>query len=209
MIIKVCGMRNSENIKELSRLPISYMGLIFYSKSDRYVDDKTSISSPIPKIGVFVNAKIEEIKAKVLSYNLNGVQLHGDENVEYCIQLKRELRTINKEGLLLIKAFRVTESLRSEDINKYNDVVDLYILDSGGKKYGGNGVKWNYKLIGDLELKKDFLLSGGIDDDVELEKLVCIDPRCVGVDLNSKFEIEAGFKDIKKLENFIKKSNYE
>jgi len=128
------------------------------------------------------------------------VQLHGDESPDYC----KFLKEVVGDKVKIFKAFRVNEDLSSEYINSYNQVVDMYILDSGGKLYGGNGVKWDYSLLDTLDISKPFLLSGGIDDSIPVQELCKVHPQCVGVDLNSKFEIKAGLKDINKIKRFLR-----
>ena len=200
MIVKVCGMRDEINIKELGALGIDYMGLIFYEQSKRYVANQLNKKPAIPTVGVFVNEDFGFIQNKINQFYLQAVQLHGDETHTYC----GELRDLLPKDIQLFKAFRVDKYLSSEQISKYNSFIDLFILDSAGKSYGGNGVKWDYELLDKLNISKPFLLSGGIDDGVPIEELVSIHPMCVGVDLNSKFETSPGLKNIDKLRRFIK-----
>jgi phosphoribosylanthranilate isomerase len=203
MIIKVCGMRDAENIKELSNLDIDFMGLIFYDKSPRFIGKSILPSNQLKKIGVFVNSTIEYVIEKITLYDLYGVQLHGDEDIKYVSKLRQELKERGYKDFFISKAFRMTPHLKSEDFEEFDSVIDMYILDSGGKSYGGNGKVWDYRLLDKLEVNKGFLLSGGIDGSVPTIELLKIHPHCVGVDLNSGFEIKPGLKDINKIKKFI------
>ncbi len=200
MIVKVCGMRDLENISALQALDVQYMGMIFYEKSSRFVSEEISPNTNAQKVGVFVNTDFGFIQKKIKTYGLKAVQLHGDESPEFCTKLKE----ISSE-IKIFKAFRVDKNLTTQRIKSYEGIVDLFILDSGGKLYGGNGVKWDYSLLNNLELNTPFLLSGGIDDDIPKAELVSIHEQCVGVDLNRKFEIAPGLKDIQKLKEFLKR----
>ena len=200
MIVKVCGMRDEINIKEVGALGVDYMGMIFYEQSKRYVANQIYKKPTIPTVGVFVNEDFGFIQKKINQFYLKAVQLHGDETYTYC----NELRDLLPKDIQLFKAFRVDKYLSSEHISQYEAAVDLFILDSSGKNYGGNGVKWDYELLNKLTISKPFLLSGGIDDDIPINELVSIHPMCVGVDLNSRFETSPGLKNIEKLRRFIK-----
>ena len=203
MIIKVCGMREEENIAALAKLNVYFMGMIFYEKSPRFVGDKSPFNTELNKIGVFVNATPEYILSMVVKHRLYGVQLHGDENPEYV----KELRTLMSENevkdLFISKAFRMSKGVTKEEIEAYHDLVDLYVLDSGGKAYGGTGEKWDYEKLKELNLNKNFLLSGGINEEDKLNEIVKIHPYCLGVDINSGFELGPGIKDNTKIKRFI------
>ena len=200
-VVKVCGMREQANIESLIELGIDYIGFIFYPPSPRYVGhdfEMPDIPNDIKVVGVFVNEDIEILKDKIQKYNLDAVQLHGDETPEYC----NNVRSSHKD-LTIIKAIGIKNK---EDMNKiadYESLCDLFILDSKGKNYGGNGHTWDYSLLEELSLNSVFLLSGGIDETFDLADFSSLHSACIGVDLNSKFEIEPGLKDINKLKAFL------
>ncbi|MFT3992676.1 MAG: phosphoribosylanthranilate isomerase [Dysgonomonas sp.] len=207
MRVKVCGMREPQNIKELGNLPIDFMGMIFYSKSPRFVADlslndlNSSISGAVERVGVFVNADMNYIMEKVNTYNLDVVQLHGNESPEFC----RELN----ETLPIIKAFSVYDAIDFEQTKAYEGLWGYFLFDTKTPQHGGSGQKFDWKLLDNYKGNTPFYLSGGISiDDVDSIKNIR-HPQFVGVDLNSRFEIEPGLKDIKLLEKFIKELRYE
>ncbi len=209
MVIKVCGMRKLDNITQLDQLGVDYMGLIFYDKSPRYVGKYNIPATRTKKVGVFVNHSIAGVITAIQTYNLAGIQLHGIEDVAYIKELRHHLNLHSLGNVLIFKAFRVTETLTTKEISSYENDVDLFILDSGGKSYGGNGKRWDYSLLQKLSFEKSFLLSGGIDDTISIDELINLHPLCIGVDLNSGFEIEPGIKDIEKLKQYTKRNSYE
>lgn len=138
--IKVCGTRETENIKDITTLPIDYIGFIFYGKSARYVDSVINVAIPstIKKVGVFVNASLDEIKERINSHSLNVIQLHGDESPDFCLQLKQLGHTV-------IKAFGIDDDFEWSSIEKYVDTVDYFLFDTKSKAYGGTGLVFNWK----------------------------------------------------------------
>ena len=141
--IKVCGMREAQNIEAVSQLGIDMTGFIFYEKSPRYCN--SVCQTELLKVGVFVNAQIPEVLEKVGEFQLDYVQLHGDENPEYCADLKSVWASIK-----IIKAFSVNEDFDFEKTTEYEGVCDLFLFDTNGKNRGGNGVVFDWDL-----LKKD------------------------------------------------------
>jgi len=137
MKLKVCGMRENENILDVANLQPDYMGLIFYEKSPRFVEnDIPEISSEIKKTGVFVNATLDFILKKAHDYKLKAIQLHGEESSEFCKELKSAL---NKE-IEIIKVFSIKESFNFEELASYEGIVDFFLFDTKGKNKGGNGM---------------------------------------------------------------------
>lgn len=199
-------MKNPENIEALSLLPIDFMGLIFYQKSPRYAGELTfenvnMLSSQIQRVGVFVNSDFNYIIQQVNKYNLDLVQLHGSESVGFCKELNREIP--------IIKAFNVSDVSDFEQVKAYEDVCDYFLFDTKTLQYGGSGQKFDWQILNAYEGKLPFFLSGGISaEDVESIKQIK-HPMFYGIDLNSKFEIEPGLKDITLLEQFIKQLRYE
>lgn len=199
LLIKVCGMREPDNILQLLELPIHYMGHIFYQKSARYVGDLANldISKNIKKTGVFVNSSIAEILESVNRLSLKAVQLHGDETAEMASALK-------SEGLEVIKAFGIDEEFNWKQLESFVDHVDFFLFDSKSPAYGGTGKAFNWQKLKEYPFEKPYFLSGGLSLDNLEEAINFEDKRLVGLDLNSKFEIEPGLKDIEKLKLALK-----
>jgi phosphoribosylanthranilate isomerase len=198
MKIKVCGMRDSENINELLNLTPDYIGFIFYDKSKRFVADFPEVEIPlsIKIVGVFVNESIDEVVRIVSNYKLDGVQLHGDESVEYCSELNSKL------SVEVIKAFAVDEDFDFNKTIDYESVCDLFLFDTKGKDYGGNGLKYDWSILKNYKGETPFLLSGGINENDVLVVKEFQHPKFVGVDLNSGFEDAPSQKNIEKLKEF-------
>lgn len=207
MKIKVCGMRNGENLSSLIALKPDFVGFIFYNKSKRYVDEFPQIKFPenIKKVGVFVNETPQEVIKKVNEFDLDCIQLHGNETPEYISQLRLlEIgsKPFSKE---IIKAFSVDENFDFKITNSYENVCDYFLFDTKGKDYGGNGVKFNWVILQNYLGKTPFLLSGGISKD-DTEELKGINHKAlVGVDINSGFEIKPALKNINDIKEFKKK----
>lgn len=206
--IKVCGMRQSQNINELLTLQPDYIGFIFYEKSKRDatqildINIANNIKSATQKIGVFVDGDLDFIANKIKQYSLTGLQLHGNESVGYIEELKKK---IGSSTLTFIKAFSVDENFDFSILEKYENVVDYFLFDTKGKNHGGNGIKFDWKIIENNPINKPFFISGGIGiEDLEEVKLLSSKVKNLyAVDVNSKFEIEPGLKDINMLSEFI------
>ncbi|MCR4560176.1 MAG: phosphoribosylanthranilate isomerase [Bacteroidales bacterium] len=203
MLIKVCGLR--DNFQEVAALKPDFAGMIFYEKSPRFVgkNDSEILKQKIlgvKKVGVFVNASENYIFDSVLKYNLDFVQLHGGETVDFCEKIRQKVP--------VIKAFGI---LSEEDLvaaQNYAQTVDYLLFDTKTKGYGGSGQKFDWKMLGNIVFKKKFFLSGGIslEDLAEIKALKIND--LAGVDLNSRFELSPAKKDIEKLQqaiNFLRK----
>lgn len=201
--VKICGMKFPENIRAVAALKPDFMGFIFYPKSPRYAepldsDTLNSLPSSIKKIGVFVNEDIERILTLVFKYKLNGVQLHGTENVETCRKLK-------ETGLIVIKAFPIAEAYNFKVISTYEEVCDYFLFDTKTDAYGGSGVKFDWSILDEYQGKTPFLLSGGIAPDDAEAILKIVHPKFAGIDLNSKFEVSPGLKNVELLREFSPK----
>ncbi|WP_310556544.1 phosphoribosylanthranilate isomerase [Flavobacterium sp.] len=196
MKIKICGMKYPENILEVSQLLPDYLGFIFYEKSSRYFDGEIpEIPNSIKKVGVFVNATLKEIISKIKKYNLDIIQLHGNETPEYCENLKND-------NLEIIKVFSVDDDFNFEELSKYENVCDYFLFDTKGKLHGGNGVTFNWQILEKYKSKKPLILSGGIGIE-EIEKIKKLNLPIYAIDINSKFEIEPGLKNTQLLQQFI------
>lgn len=201
--IKVCGMREEANIQALSQLQPDLIGFIFYPPSKRFVGldfnqkNLNQIDSEIIKTGVFVNAQLHEIIEFSKLYGFKAVQLHGEESPEFCEEIK-------KEGLLILKAFGVNEDFNFEQLKPYESLVDYFLFDTKMDSYGGSGKTFDWRVLENYHLNKPFFLSGGLSlENLEEVKMIK-SSQFYGVDLNSKFEIEPGLKDIEKLKAVFK-----
>lgn len=191
-------MRDSENIRAIEQTKADLMGFIFHPKSPRFV---ASLPEYMPKkqkrVGVFVNASLEQILAKAQKFSLEYIQLHGDEPPAFCSELKNR-------GLKVIRALRIANAddiIRAESYN----MSDLMIFDTKTELYGGSGKKFNWQLLENYKGCVPFLLSGGIRSDTFEEIKAFFHPQFAGIDLNSGFEISPALKDVGKLNNFIEK----
>lgn len=198
MKIKVCGITQLKQLQQLDSLDIDYAGFIFCKDSPRYIGDKISKEElgsadfDIKKVGVFLNAGYDEIMDAVGSYDLDIVQLHGDETPELCEQLMEDVE--------VIKVFSIadTDIAIDEIIEDYDEVSDYYLFDTATKdgKKGGTGVKFDWEKIKKSKIEKPFFLSGGIsiEDIAQLRQFK--HPDYFGIDVNSKFEKSPGIKDM-------------
>ncbi len=203
MQVKVCGMREPENIQKLvQEVGPDLMGMIFYTKSSRYAggkEGKEYAAVPIAKVGVFVNAGLQDVLQKVEDYGLSYVQLHGDEDLEFVKTLYK------KSPAKIIKVFRVDDKVNWKTLEQFEPFIDYFLFDTQTKMYGGSGKKFDWALLEKYPLKKKFLLSGGIDEgsSPQIQALAAKVPQLAGVDINSKFEIAPGLKDIEKIRQFV------
>ncbi|WP_018108593.1 phosphoribosylanthranilate isomerase [Bacteroides propionicifaciens] len=207
--VKVCGMKYADNIEALSHLQVDYLGFICYPKSPRYIDlnnevlaqNMSKINSSIQRVGVFVNTSLEDIKASVEQYHFDLVQLHGGESPSFCKQVQ--------SFIPVIKAFSLESKEDLKSIADYERACSYFLFDTKTTAYGGSGRKFNWDLLEAYNGTTPFLLSGGIGigDAYRIKELK--HPLLLGVDLNSRFEIELGLKNINQLETFIKQLNDE
>jgi phosphoribosylanthranilate isomerase len=190
MKLKICGMKYPENILEVSQLLPDYLGFIFYEKSSRFFDGEIpEIPKSIKKVGVFVNARLMEINGKIKKYDLDLIQLHGNETPEFC-------RDLQKSKIKIIKVFSVDDDFDFEILNKYEDVCDYFLFDTKGKLHGGNGFTFNWQILDRYKSQKLLFLSGGIGIE-EISKIKKLNLPIFAIDVNSKFEIEPGLKNTK------------
>ncbi len=195
-LIKVCGMRDAENIREVEALGIDMMGFIFWPKSSRYVSERPAyLPTGCKRVGVFVNEQIEQVQRIADAYALDVIQLHGNESPEYVQRL---------QGRSLIKAFNIASPEDIEQTKAYEGIVDYFLFDTKGKSVGGNGEKFDWSLLSAYDGDTPFLLSGGIGPHDAEFVTAFRHPRCMGIDLNSRFEISPALKDVNKLKGFIK-----
>ena len=204
MRVKVCGITQVDQLSILPELGAAFAGLIFYPKSPRYVLRHMTTSQikkegNTNKVGVFVNASIEEVLQMVDECRLHMVQLHGDETPRYCEKLA--------DYISVVKAFRISETDNvSWRIKEYKDVCDMFMFDTEGAGYGGTGKKFNWDTLKDVVIGKPYFLSGGIEpEDVAKLKEFETMPEAkalFAIDINCKFEILPGVKDTDLIKNF-------
>jgi phosphoribosylanthranilate isomerase len=195
MKIKICGMKYPENILEVSQLLPDFLGFIFWKKSSRYFDGEIpKINKSIKKVGVFVDATLEEITFRIKKYDLDIIQLHGNENPEFCKKLK-------KLTIEIIKVFSVNDDFNFSELEPFENVCDYFLFDTKGKLPGGNGITFNWQILEKYKSQKPFFLSGGIGIE-EIENIKELNLPIYAIDVNSKFEIEAGLKNIELLKSF-------
>lgn len=229
-MIKVCGMRDSENIRAVAELKVDLMGFVFYPKSPRYVQMISSQAGIIPdyseerlqkmkkkeeeepknaelppprKVGVFVDDMPQNIVTRVYNYDLDYVQLHGNELPLMLDNLRRTLDPDIHPGIKIIKAISVKTK---DDVRRwldYRETADMFLFDTQCEVYGGSGERFDWSVLESYDGDIPFLLSGGIGPDDAERVLAFHHPMCVGIDLNSRFETEPGVKDVARLKAFI------
>lgn len=203
--IKVCGMKHAANIAAVAELRPDYMGFIFYEKSPRYISEVSAelikyVPQEIKTVGVFVDEDLETVKALVQKHYLKAVQLHGNESADFCKEVKAA-------GVEVIKAFGVHSDFDFNVLEEYETEVDYFLFDTQTPAHGGSGKVFDWTLLNHYQLSKPYFLSGGIDLN-HAEQIKSInDERLYAIDINSKFELEPGLKDVVKLKEFFKELN--
>ncbi len=205
MLIKVCGLNNRENIFELCKMNIDFIGFIFFKNSSRYFnkalsfDEARQIPKSIKKVGVFVNESVNNVLNTVAHYDLDFVQLHGDENPAYCKELFPYVK--------IIKTISVKDKTSFKDAHHFSELCNYFLFDTATSNYGGSGNTFDWALLKDTELSKPAFLSGGISlinfsnvKNIGIKNLIAID-------VNSKFEIVPGTKKLDKINLLIKENN--
>jgi phosphoribosylanthranilate isomerase len=231
MIIKVCGMRDADNIREVSELDIDMMGFIFWKDSPRFVRMISSHAGIIPdyseerlnknsgkvvddqhrikRVGVFVDDMPQTIVTRIYNYELDYVQLHGEESCIMIDNLRRTLEPDIRTGVKIIKTISVSSAEDIEKTKEYEGCVDLFLFDTKCPTIGGSGDKFDWSVLSAYKGNVPFLLSGGIGMD-DVDKIKSFQhPQFAGVDVNSCFETEPGVKDVEKLRLFIEKLRHE
>ena len=210
MLIKVCGMREPENIRQVAETGIDWMGFIFYARSARSIDNgkwtienerKSSslnnsqfsiLNFQLKRVGVFVNA------TPAARYRLDYLQLHGNESPGIC-------HTLHKRGYAIIKAFSIATEEDLKPVADYEDRADYFLFDTKCSSYGGSGKQFDWSVLSAYKGQTPFLLSGGINPDSAEALRNFSHPKLAGIDLNSGFETSPGMKDVEKLKTFIDK----
>ncbi len=201
--IKVCGMKDPANAQGISELPVDYMGFIFYSGSPRYAGDNPPaglfecIRPGVRKTGVFVDSSVKDVIAVCRRSGIDVVQLHGNEDPDYCEELK-------SRGFTVIKAFNPAVIIDGKALSSWSEVCDFFLFDSGTGSSGGSGKRFDWSLLGELETARPFFLSGGIGLHDVPEILQIRNKNFYGVDINSRFETSPGIKSVELTATFIK-----
>ena len=199
-------MKYQDNMIEVAKLQPDYLGFIFHEKSSRFFEGSIpELPKSIIKVGVFVDASINYIKEKIEKYHLNAIQLHGHESPELCMHCQSNLSSAS-HTIEIIKVFSIMDDFNFEALKPYESVCDYYLFDTKGKLPGGNGYTFNWNVLKNYPSKKPFFLSGGIGLE-ETEKVLSFlqsqeSKHCYAIDVNSKFELEPGLKDIELLKEF-------
>lgn len=207
MIIKVCGLREPDNIRAVEALGVDMTGLIFFPRSPRFV------CQPLPhqmakrseRVGVFVDSAIDNMIQKAKEYDLDCIQLHGSESPNLLKELRKTFIENGQSRMKLIKAFNILTIDDLSKTQKYEGLADLFLFDTKTEHAGGSGQKFDWSILSAYNGKTKFLLSGGIRPGDEAEILAFSHPMMAGIDLNSRFEQQPGIKDVGALCLFLDK----
>jgi phosphoribosylanthranilate isomerase len=199
--VKVCGLTEPANIEEIAGLSPDFMGFIFYPGSKRFIGPQPAslfVAKPegILRTGVFVDEILSRITGSIVNYSLDVVQLHGNEGPGFCMRLK-------ETGKIIVKAIEVSDSLNFRNLIPFIECCDYFLFDAGTGGKGGSGQKFNWARLNDYDLGKPFLLGGGVGPDDATSIKGISHPDLFAVDINSRFEISPGIKDVEKVKKFI------
>lgn len=215
MKIKVCGMRDGENIRRVAALGVDWIGMIFWDRSPRYVTmiptdagiipDRadTTPKTDIKRVGVFVDEMPQNIITRAVNFELDLIQLHGHETPTMIRNLRRTLDPDIRPGIQFIKAISVSCRDDIAAYKPYEDCVDYFLFDTKCPTVGGSGSQFDWSVLEAYDGSKPFLLSGGIGPDDAERVRAFHHPQCIGIDLNSRFETAPGVKDVDLLRTFI------
>lgn len=194
-LVKVCGINRKKNLQQVGLINIDMIGINLYMDSPRYIGNLSITINPnIKRVGVFVEPSIWEMQQYIDDCRLDYVQLHGDVSVELCQEIQSETK--------VIKVFAIDEDFDFAETAPYS-FCDYFLFDTKSKDHGGSGRKFGWDRLSDYEGEVPFILAGGISPD-DSEALLSIDhQQFVGVDINSRFELEPGLKDLNKVEQFV------
>lgn len=202
--VKVCGMNDVHNLRSLLQIPVDFVGFVFYDKSSRYCKlDRRQIKAiwkesetDAEKVGVFVDAPVEVVIQTAKDYDLDFVQLHGNESLFYC-------ESLQEEGFKIIKAFSLDEHFCFSNTEAYKYYVDYFLFDTKGLNPGGNGSKFDWEMLKEKDLGIPYFLAGGIDKDDHARIRHINSKKLFSVDINSKFEVSPGLKNLDEIANFV------
>jgi phosphoribosylanthranilate isomerase len=199
--LKVCGMRDEDNIHEVAALRPDYLGFIFYKQSPRFVGENFSmptIQYGIKRVGVFVNDDVGKIMKLYEKHNLDFIQLHGNETVNEVIQLR-------KSGAGIIKVFSIHDDFDFEETKRYAEYSDYFLFDTKGKYFGGNALQFNWTILERFDQQLPFFLSGGLN----IENIAAVTElssmNLHALDINSGVEVSPAIKDRLKVAEVMSK----
>jgi phosphoribosylanthranilate isomerase len=230
MKIKVCGMRDAENIREVSLLGVDMIGLVFYDKSPRFVSMINSVAGTIPdysqerlnrikngesqaanekravkRVGVFVDEMPQSIITRVYNYDIDYIQMHGSEGIIEIDNLRATIDPDIHKDIKFIKTISISKAEDLEKCKEYEGHADLLLFDTKCDEHGGSGEQFDWNILKAYDGKTPFILSGGIGPD-DVERIKAFNhPMLYGIDVNSKFETEPAMKDVNMLKSFIDK----
>lgn len=197
-LIKVCGMCQAENIRDVDQLSVDLIGFIFYPKSPRYVYElPVYLPTHARRVGVFVNEDKQTVHTLADRFALDYIQLHGNESPDYC-------RTLHASGAKLIKAFSIARAKDLQSVHEYEDSCDYFLFDTKCEQFGGSGNQFDWNLLHAYSGNTPFLLSGGINSYSVKALKEFHHPCLAGYDLNSRFELKPGMKDTERIAEFLR-----
>ena len=199
MKLKVCGMREPKNVAEVATLQPDYMGFILWDGSKRYCETLPEVPATITKVGVFVDAPLNEIEHAISTFKLGAVQLHGNESPQKCRELQGKTQ--------VIKAFGIGEGFDFTTLLDYMPYCDFFLFDTKGPMPGGNGTTFDWSILKNYAFDLPFFISGGIglEEIDKINELRNADLPVYAIDVNSKFETAPAFKNVEQLKNFKEK----
>lgn len=202
MITKVCGMRDGDNIRRLDESgDADWMGFIFHEKSPRHVNDVPSyLPRHCKRVGVFVNAEVEEILGRQKAFALDMIQLHGNESSAFCQTLRQALPT----GARIIKMIAVEEEGDLAKAPAYDGVADFLLFETKSPGFGGSGRKFDWHLLHAYNGNTPFLITGGIGPEDLMDVAGFRHPKFAGIDINSGFELAPAVKDVDSIRTFVR-----
>ena len=219
MKIKVCGMRDGENIRQVSELGVDYIGMIFWEKSPRNVTMIPTHAGIIPdttrlvgnrettscyqRVGIFVDEMAQNIITRVVNFKLDVIQLHGHEEPTLIRNLRSTIDPDLHPGIQIWKAISIVDRDSVAICKHYEDCVDAFVFDTKCTCVGGSGKQFDWSVLDGYDGEKPFLLSGGIGPDDAARIRDFKHPKMMGIDLNSRFETEPGMKNVELLKQFL------
>ncbi len=211
--LKVCGLTKPDQIQELIAMNIDFLGFIFYEKSPRYVLNHLSLEDIAQinhqgKVGVFVNEKIQTIVEIAEKTKLNLIQLHGDEDDPFIIELKKQLnpdvkiiKVIRIGNDILENKNRISQTFSHQPTSKNLQPIAYYLFDTDSKAFGGTGQQFDWNVLNEFEIPLPYFLSGGISEE-NIKNIDSLHQKPFAIDINSKFETAPGNKNIDRIKKF-------
>lgn len=203
MIIKVCGMRDAQNISDVIKAGADWIGMIFYAKSPRYVTDVPAINGDVKRVGVFVNDSVQNIITATVNYKLDILQLHGNESPTMLCNLRKTMVPDITKDIKIIKTISVKDAEDLTVWHRYANCADAFLFDTKCRTAGGSGKQFDWNILNNYDGKKPFLLSGGIGPDDAQRLIEFRHPQMIGIDTNSCFETAPAIKDAEEIKHFI------